>query len=120
MEEFNDIIPYNLDMKWVKDDTFTFLVGTYIKVWLSKECGEGLNVEDYDGSIIIKYRKQDSTLQTITTDSGQMIFTGNVITFDKNDLDLKVGSYFYSLKLYDKIDTTIVGTLFEGNFKVIN
>ena len=120
MEEFNDIMPVNLDMKWVKDDTFTFLVGTYIEVWLSEECGEGLNVEDYDGVIRIKYRKQDATLQTITTDSGQMIFTDNIITFSKNDLDLKVGEYFYSLKLYDKVDTTIVGTLLEGKFKVIN
>jgi len=49
-----------------------------------------------------------------------MIFTDNVITFDKNDLNLKVGEYFYSLKLYDKIDSSIVGTLFEGKFKVIN
>ena len=119
MEEFNNITPYKLDMQWVKDDTFTFLDST-ITVWLSKECGEGLNVEDYDGVLSIKYRKQDSTLQTITTDSGEMIFTGNVITFGKPDLSLKVGDYFYSLKLYDKIDSTIVGTLFEGKFKVIN
>jgi len=49
-----------------------------------------------------------------------MIFTDNIITFSKNDLDLKVGEYFYSLKLYDKVDTTIVGTLLEGKFKVIN
>jgi len=120
MEIFNEVIPYNLDMKWVKDDTFTFLVGTYIEVWLSEECGEGLNVEDYNGTLRIKYRKQDTALETITTDSGQMIFTDNVITFDKNDLNLKVGEYFYSLKLYDKIDSSIVGTLFEGKFKVIN
>ena len=119
MEEFNDILPYNLDMQWVKDDTFTFL-NSFIKVWLSKECGEGLNVEDYDGILSIKYRAQDATLQTITTDSGEMIFTDNVITFGTPDLSLKVGNYFYSLKLYDKIDSTIVGTLFEGKFKVIN
>ena len=119
MEEFNNIIPYNLDMKWVKDDTFTFLQGNYIKVWLSKTCAVGLNVEDYDGVLSIKYRKQDTTLQTITTDSGQMIFTDNVITFNKTDLELKVGDYFYSLKLYDKVDANIKGTLFEGKFKVI-
>ena len=120
MEEFNDILPYDLDMKWVKDDTFTFLSGTYIKIWLSKECGEGLNLDDYDGVLRIKYRPQDATLQTIDTDSGEMIFTDNIITFSKFDLSLKVGEYFYSLKLYDKIDSTIVGTLFEGKFKVKN
>jgi hypothetical protein len=48
-----------------------------------------------------------------------MIFTDNVITFNKTDLDLKIGDYFYSLKLYDKVDANIKGTLFEGNFKVI-
>jgi len=119
MDTFNETIPYNLDMLWVKDDTFTFLDST-ITVWLSKACNEGLNVEDYDGILTVKYRKQDPTLQTITTDSGEMIFTSNVITFGKPDLSLKVGDYFYSLKLYDKIDNTIVGTLFEGKFKVIN
>jgi len=119
MEVYNEVIPYDLDMRWVKDDTFTFLDSS-ITVWLSQECSEGLNVADYDGVLTIKYRKQDSTLQTITTDSGEMIFTANVITFNKLDLSLKVGDYFYSLKLYDKIDATILGTLFQGTFKVIN
>ncbi len=119
MDTFNEVIPYNLDMQWVKDDTFTFLDST-ITVWLSKECGEGLNVDVYDGVLSIKYRKQDSTLQTITTDSGEMIFTDNVITFGKPDLSLKTGDYYYQLKLIDKVDTSIVGTLFEGIFKVKN
>jgi hypothetical protein len=119
METFNETIPHNVDMIWVTGDTFTFLDST-ITVWLSKACGEGLNVEDYDGALYVKYRKQDSTLQTITTDSGEMIFTDNVITFNKPDLSLKVGDYFYQLKLINKIDSTDVGTLLEGKFKVQN
>jgi len=119
MEIFNEVIPYNLDMKWVKDDTFTFLDST-IEVWLCEKSGDGLNVDAYHGVLSIKYRKQDSPLQSITTDSGEMVFTENVITFDKPNLSLKVGDYFYSLKLYDKLDSNIVGTLFEGKFKVIN
>jgi hypothetical protein len=119
MDTFNEVIPYNLDMQWVKNDTFTFL-GNKITVWLSKECGEGLDVSAYDGTLTVKYRKQDSTLETITTASGEMIFTDNVITFNKPDLSLKVGDYFYQLKLIDKVDTSIVGTLFEGTFKVKN
>ena len=119
MNTFNETIPYNLDMKWVKNDTFTFL-DEQIVIWTNKACGEGLNVEDYDGELIIKYRPTDDTLETITTASGEMIFTDNIITFDKPDLSLKVGSYYYSLKLIDKVDTSYVGTLFEGKFKVIN
>jgi len=117
MKEFNNTIPYALDMKWVNNDTFTFL-NESIVVWTNKACGEGLNVEDYDGILTIKYRKQDITLQTIATSTGEMIFTDNVITFDKPDLSLKVGDYFYFLKLYNKVDSAIVGTLFEGTFKV--
>ena len=94
MDTFNEVIPYNLDMQWVKNDTFTFL-GNKITVWLYKECGEGLDVSSYYGSLTVKYRKQDSTLETITTASGEMIFTDNVITFNKPDLSLKVGDYFY-------------------------
>ena len=117
---FNSTIPYNLDIQWVKNDKLTFL-NEKIVVWYNKKCGEGLNVEDYDGEITIKKNKNDlDSIATITTSSGEMIFTDNVITFDKVSLKLNVREYYYSLKLIDKIDTSIVGTLFEGKFKVIN
>lgn len=119
MDTFNEVIPFNLDMRWIKDDTFTFLNNEII-VWLNEECEEGLDFTPYNGVLDIKYRPQDEVLETITTVSGEMIFTDNVITFDKPDLKLKVGEYFYSLKLTDKVDSTFVGTLFEGKFKVRN
>jgi len=97
MEVFNETIPYNLDMLWVKNDTFTFLNNS-ITVWLSKVCEEGLNVQDYDGTLTVKYRPQDEILETITTGSGEMIFTDNVITFFKPDLSLKVGDLKENLK----------------------
>ena len=119
MEDFNAVTPYGLDMQWVKNDTFTFLDNS-IEIWFSKVCGEGMDLSFYDGIIQIKYTKSGDILETITTDSGQMIFTDNVITFDNNDLSLKVGDYFYQLKLISKVDDTIVGTLLDGKFKVLN
>jgi len=119
MDTFNSATPYRLDMQWVKDDTFTFLDST-ITIWLSEDCVDGLDLDLYDGILSIKYRPQDTTLATIDTDSGDMIFTGNVITFSKPDLSLKVGEYFYQLKLYNKIDNNIVGTLLDGKFNVKN
>jgi len=117
MDTFNEVIPYNLDMQWVKNDTFT-LLGDSIVCYLCQECDEPLLVESYSGILSIKYRPQDPTLQTITTASGDMVFTDNVITFNKPDLNLKVGSYFYQLKLIDNINNNNVGTLLEGEFKV--
>ena len=119
MNVFNNITPYSKDMTWVINDKFTFF-DRCIKVWLSEECGEALNVEDYDGVLNIKYRPQDPVLESITTVSGEMIFTGNEITFSKNDLNLKVGDYFYQLKLIDKTDPSVVGTLIKGRFRVEN
>lgn len=119
MTTYNETIPYNLDMLWVKGDKFTFL-NEKIVVWSNKACGVGLNVADYDGILEIKKRPQDSAIATITTSSAEMIFTDNEITFAKLDLNLKVDKYYYSLKLIDKVDTSEVGTLFEGRFKVKN
>ena len=119
MTTYNDDIPNNLDMQWVKGDKFTFLNNKII-VWSNKECGVGFEVESYDGELLIKRRPQEDPIETITTSSGGMIFSGNEITFSKLDLNLKVDKYYYSLKLIDKIDTSEVGTLLEGRFKVKN
>ena len=119
MSIFNETIPYKLDIQWVKGDKFTFLSEKII-VWSNKACSEGLNVSVYDGILEVKNSKNEDPLISITTSSGDMIFTDNEISFSKLDLSLKVDDYFYSLKLVDKVDTTIVGTLFEGRFKVIN
>ena len=119
MEVFNDVIPFNLDMNWTQNDTFTFLNNEII-VWLSEACEEGMDLDLYDGNLIIKYTPTSEVLSTISTSTGEMIFTRNVITFNKPDLSLKVSDYYYQLKLINKTDSAIIGTLFEGKFKVKN
>lgn len=119
MRTFNNNLPYSLDIQVVKGDSLTFL-DEQIVIWSNKKCGVGFDLSPFDGVLIIKKRPNDNSLLEVSTSSGEMVFTGNVITFPRTPLNLKVDKYFYSIKLVDKSDTSIIGTLFEGRLNVIN
>jgi len=114
---FNSTLPKHLDMQLFNGDAFTFL-NEEIIIWYNKDLGEGFDLTPYNGELLLKFDQGGVPQVTITTLSGDIIFTDNVITFNKLNIPLRIKNYHYTLILKDKIDNTIVGTLLIGKLNV--
>tara|TARA_R110002096_G_scaffold217142_4_gene405187 strand:+ start:15615 stop:15974 length:360 start_codon:yes stop_codon:yes gene_type:complete len=118
MKIFNSDLPKLVDMQLKKGDIFTFLNNEII-IWTNKALEEGFDLSDYDGVLSLSFENGGVVQNEITTISGDMVFTSNIITFNSVPLDLRVKSYFYRLVLTNKNDAALIGTLLTGNFNVL-
>ena len=119
MATYNNTLPIRLDMKFVSGDSFTFL-DEQIVIWANRSERAGFDLTPYNGTITISNLPAEPVVKELTTQAGEIVFTDNIITFDNLSLDIDVKKYSYVLKLYDKINGTLIGTFFKGNFNVID